>query len=348
MSVLADGEAEILSIERMIFHVVGKQLNDPILLDEITPPEHMDFFLERIRSALRGNMFSFRIPSPTEEKLRDISNRPLEFVSISQNIARDFHSRHTKPTTVGVFFIFKLFSSIDTRPLFALIKYDNEDVVRYVINSTFEGPQRPQLVRFHETFVRKPEAMQKVALVRLHASGGNVLVRDRSKPTHISDYFESFLGVARINSPEEMSTKIVDVFKDTFRECKEQLPDDVKLGGVNRLYDVLRQGHVFDSTDHGDLLTAVFGAHPETAPIRRVFARNLKSKGLADETFEIAADRVRKPTRRRLETMEGTQVLYPDEHAPSIRRLDDGKNEIKIVTAGYTIDVDLGNNKTRS
>lgn len=66
MSFLTDEEINALTIKRMIFHVVGGELEIPVLLSEISPPEHVDFFLERIKSALSGNMFRFTELSNTE------------------------------------------------------------------------------------------------------------------------------------------------------------------------------------------------------------------------------------------------------------------------------------------
>ena len=119
---------------------------------------------------------------------------------------------------------------------------DNEDVVRYMLKD-IHGPQVPQLERFKESFVRKAEAMQKIALVRLEdRQGGKIIVRDKSKPAHISDYFEGFLEVRRVNSPNEMSEKLVEAFKETFKKHRTLLPPDIQKSGVNRIYEVMRQG----------------------------------------------------------------------------------------------------------
>ncbi|HBY9714983.1 TPA: hypothetical protein MJA52_001916 [Klebsiella aerogenes] len=69
---------------------------------------------------------------------------------------------------MGVFFLFELHTLNDEK-LFALIKYDNEDVVRYVLDAEGNEFQVPRLERFRESFVKKAEAMQKIALVRLTA-----------------------------------------------------------------------------------------------------------------------------------------------------------------------------------
>ncbi len=43
MSFLTDEEINALIIKRMIFHVVGGELEIPVLFSEISPPEHVDF-----------------------------------------------------------------------------------------------------------------------------------------------------------------------------------------------------------------------------------------------------------------------------------------------------------------
>ena len=51
-------------IERMIFHVVGPDDSNLVLLEEIEPGDHADFFVDRIRTAANGVMFDFVAASP--------------------------------------------------------------------------------------------------------------------------------------------------------------------------------------------------------------------------------------------------------------------------------------------
>lgn len=337
MSIFDEGEANTLMIERMIFHVVGKELNDPILLEEISPPEHTDFFLERVRSALKGNLFSFREISRTEQTLRSVMAAPATFAAGSKALAADFQSRHSGAMSTGVFFVFWL-RTANGRDVFALIKYDNEDVVRYVLQDGAGGGV-PKLERFRETFVRKAEAMQKIALVHLEDQGGKLMVRDRSKPAHISEYFEGFLGAKRVNDPKEMSQKVVEAFVEAFKKHRSALPEDVRKGGVNRLYEIFRRdGQRYDSENPGALITAALGPHDEDSPIRKTLEREMKSRGIADETFDIQPDSVKKPTRKRLRTEEGVEILYDEENKPQRRPLADGRTELVIVTAGVAED----------
>lgn len=98
MSFLTDEEINALAIKRMIFHIVGGELEIPVLLSEISPPEHVDFFLERIKSALSGNMFRFTELSNTERILRLIRNHADtdagSFTEQSTYLANDFQSHH--------------------------------------------------------------------------------------------------------------------------------------------------------------------------------------------------------------------------------------------------------------
>lgn len=109
MSFLTDEEINALTIKRMIFHVVGGELEIPVLLSEISPPEHVDFFLERIKSALSGNMFRFTELSNTERILRLIRNNADTdascFTEQSTFLAKRFSvsSPHKKCQHGGIF-----------------------------------------------------------------------------------------------------------------------------------------------------------------------------------------------------------------------------------------------------
>ena len=93
MSFLNEDDIGTLTIKRMIFHVVGKNLPGPILLSEISPPAFTDFFLARVKSAMTGNLFEFKSTSNTEKILREISKDGLTFAINSQLLAADFQTQ---------------------------------------------------------------------------------------------------------------------------------------------------------------------------------------------------------------------------------------------------------------
>lgn len=345
MILLTDEEKEALTITRMIFHVVGKTLEEPVLLEEIDPPECTDFFLKRIQSVLTGNLFEFKPHSNTERLLREIVDDEETFTEKTQFLTRDFHRLHIHQTmSIGAFFVFELMIGNGNR-IFALIKYDNDDVVSYKL----PDGTKPKLELSHQNWVKKSEALQKIALVRLTGTqGGKVIIRDKSKPTHISDYFQAFLDVRRINEPAEMSAKLVTAIKETFKKHRSEFSLDIQKGGVNRIYEVLQQGgHQFDPEQYDSLITAIFGTVSKDAPLRNTFKKKLKEQGIAEEMFEISPEDVPKPTRRRMDTVEGISIRYDEEYQNKIvtNQLGNGDTEIVITTAGIkSDDVDTDKN----
>lgn len=352
MSFLSDQEVQNLRINRMIFHVVGKSLEVPILLSEISPLQHVDFFLERIKSSLKGNLFTFNELSNTDRILRIIKtnadNDPTCFTEQSKLLASDFQSHHTGGnTSMGCFFLFELMSN--NNKLYAIIKYDNEDVVRYVIDEQQNENQIPRLERFNESFVRKAEAMQKIALIRLsdEESGGDIVVRDRSKRTNISGYFKGFLKAKRKNSEEELCDKLINVLKDVFKKHRDLLPEGIKRSGVNKIYEVLgRADFDYNAEEPTSLLTSIFGPIDEESPIKKSFATLSRDCGIDGESFRIIADSIQKPARRRIETAENVVISYNANHRPEITDTDDGKKRITITTARIiTDDIDTTKNR---
>ena len=81
MPFLSDEQLEHLRIERMIFHVVGPEDGQLVLLEEMEPGEHEEFFLGRIKAANNGMMFDFLERSPVLASLREIDATPDSFVT---------------------------------------------------------------------------------------------------------------------------------------------------------------------------------------------------------------------------------------------------------------------------
>lgn len=330
----------------MIFHVVGKTLEDPVILEEIAPLQEAEFFLDRVKSAAGGNLFAFREASETEHKLRSIRANPALFGEVSAALARDFHGRHKSQMSDGALFLFDLSAGRDTR-FFAIIKYDNEDVVRYTLEAHGER-QRVSLERFAQSFVKKREAMQKVALIRLKDVGGDIAVYDRSNRFHISDYFEGFLRAQRVNEAAKNTEKLVEALKRTFIDQKVNLSPEIKARGLNGMYDALRQIHEFDPDNLDGPVTAIFGQQDERSPVLRALKKSLRNEGIAEEAFEIVPDNIRKPAKRRIKTLEGMTISYDEAYQDLIeeRPSADGRTQIVITTQRIVEnDVDVGSRR---
>ena len=191
--------------------------------------------------------------------------------------------------------------------------------------------------------------MQKIALVRLtaDAQGGRVVVRDRSKRTNISVYFERFLQVQRVNSTTDLSDKLVAALKDVFKKHRDLLPDDIRRSGVNKIYETLHHGAQDFNTDEPlSLLNQIFGPMEEDHPLVKSFTRKIKDLGISGESFRITPENIPKPRKRKLVTLEDVIVIYDEDNAPDIQTMEDGRKRIVIVTAGLvTDDIDTGKNR---
>jgi len=342
MSFLTEDEESGLTINRMVFHVVGKGLNTPTYLKEFLPPAHEDFFLARIKASLRGNLFIFNKDSNVERILRLIQNTADRdetcFHTQSKQLATDFHERHTRNASKGAFFVFELLSGDEK--LYALIKYEDEEVIRYVLRTGSLEEYKPRLERFNESFVKKAEAIQKVALVRLSpAEGGIVTVMDRSKRTHISEYFELFLRVKRVNTEKQLADNLLGILKQVFKDNKTHLPPAIAKDGVSRIYEYLRNKEFeFDTTKPRETLTAIFGQLSDDSPVLADFTKKAKEKGIMGESFTVKPENIEKPKRKKLVTEENVVIYFDDRAEMNRKILPDGRTEITILTAGITVD----------
>lgn len=343
MSFLADDEVATLKIERMIFHIVGKGDESLVYLKEITPLVYEDFFLERIKRSLNGNTFKFNKKSNVERILRLIENNansdPECFTRESKELATDFHSNHKGNASKGAFFVFEL-SCCSNQKLFALIKYENEEVVRYYLEKKQTDLYQPKMEKFNESFVKKAEAVQKVALVRLKdGTGGDLTILDRSKRSHISEYFETFLSVTRVNTADDLTEKLFNVLKSTLKDHTENLPEDIVRNGIHRLYSHLcDKPFDFDTSDAKNSLAPVFGQLEEDSPVIKTFNKRIKDLGFMGESFTINPSIIEKPKKRKIVTKEGIIIIYDETANISKKPIPGGGFEIKIHTAGIKTD----------
>lgn len=348
MAFLSDMEREDLRIDRMIFHLVGPDLEEPVLLAEFDPPIFTEFFLGRIKSALGGNAYLFRDGSATMATLRGIAADPAQFAGASEALARSFQHEHRRTSIDGVFFLF-LLSTTNDQKLFALVKYDNDQVLKYDIADR-DGQRRAILQEFRDAFSTKRESLQKIALVRLGQEEGEMMVKDRSRPDGISEYFEKFLSVRRAGTPADFTKKTERLFKDVFLQHRDQLDPEIAKGGAQRINEHLRNTRQFGPESHDQLFDAIFGPLPEDSPVRKTFKRKLSSQRLDEETFAIDASAIPRPRRKRLETIEGIYILYNEEDRKRIKTktLPTGDTEINIVTSKVTVDDDDALGRIRS
>ena len=347
MAFLQAEQLEALRIDRMIFHVIGPEENELVLLEEIEPGPYADFFIDRLKSTVSGIMFDFLPNSSVLQSLNAIERETSAFVTQSKTMAEQFKIGHGKNTSRGVFFTFVL--SAGQERLFALLKYDHETVLSYTIETT--GPvSRPLIEQLQDTFVQSPQALQKSALIRLTENGGEVCVKDRVAPTLVTKYFQSFLGARRRFTPEKLTASLAELTKKVAKKCSGELSSDVRKGVRQRLYDTLQTQEGFDPSNSEVFLTSVFGPLPNDSSIRKEFDRELRAARIDGESFNFDRQAVTRPAKRRIVTAEGIEVIFDREYASNVVRqaIAGGRERITIETGGIEEDDDYTDSNSRA
>jgi hypothetical protein len=336
-----------LSITRMIFHVVGPDLNKMVLLEETDPAPFADFFLERLKSTNGGLMFNFADGSALEAALRRVHLDAKVFVDETKGLATQFQNQHSQTASEGVFMIFVLESLGE--PFYALVKYDHEAVLSYVIQQTAAGNQAA-IAELRDTFVKSPDALQKSALIKLNAVGGELCVRDRAAPAKVSKYFQGFLGANRRFQPEMLTEALCKITKEVAKKHSELLGPSVMSDLNKRVYDYVQNTAGFDPANKEPFLAAIYGALPEDSPVRASFDRELRNQRIESEVFEFHKAAVRRPAKRKLVTFEGIEVIWDTAYAGNVKQqqTDGGRVLITIETGGIKSEDDFSEKNPRT
>ena len=346
MALIEPEQFDQVRIERMIFHVVGPEAANLVLLEEIEPGDHADFFLERIKSAVAGIMFDFLPDSPVLAALLQIEANPDDFAAETKKLATLFNGRHGGATSIGVFLVFAL--TMGPQRLYAIVKYDHEEVLSYTIREDHDV-RRAIIAALESTFVRSPNALQKAAIIKLSRVGGELSIRDRVAPSKVTLYFQEFLGAKRRFEADQLTKMVAEITKKTARKHLENL-DPVVVGSLNqRVYEVIQSQPGFDPENKEPFLASVFGPLPEESPVRKTFARELKNSRIQTEVFDFAPDAVPRPSKKHMVTNEGIEVIYDREYDDRVRRVDvaGGGKQIIIDTGGIRIDDDYAEPRSR-
>lgn len=339
MAFLNPDQLKGLAIDRMIFHVVGPEEDQLVLLEELEPGAHTDFFLDRIRTTNSGLKFEFLEASPLLASLKTIYSDASTFAHQTQELAKLFHAGHGRSASRGVFMVFALSSGGDK--FFALIKYDHETVLSYKVEETESG-RRAAIAALQDTFVKSPEALQKSALIRLDATSGELCIRDRSEPSKISQYFRAFVGARRCFDTATLTSKLAAVAKKVAL-ANDQLLGPTVMRSLNQsIYAAIQAGTGFDPANKEPFLVAVYGVLPEDSKVRNDFDRELKRERIESEVFDFEKAVVPRPAKKHLVTAEGIEIIWDRQYEANISReqIAGGKTRITIETGGVRVEDD--------
>lgn len=312
MSYLVDGEGDALRITRMILHVVGTGDFEPQA--EMPMVEQEPFFLARIRDVDASGLFTFDPASQTKRSIGDIAQGTVSFEEGSQQLARDFASRHGGASVDGALFVFELSSNQPGSSLYSLVKYD----YREAIERTDDNGQS-HLRRIVEAFVADKRALQKSCLIRVDNGivSDEIAAQDRmGRAPDLTDYFAGFLNVRRSRSDSELNRSLTDALRAVFTDRRDDLPNQDPGAALVLAKDALRQRQ---KIDNAAILEAVLVASgdPQQPDIRGAFeatvARKIRGAKLTGVEFAPDPLVLRRAARKKIQTVEGITIEYPSD-----------------------------------
>jgi hypothetical protein len=313
MSFLTPAERASLEIEAMILHVVGD--TEPFVPEPERPVEHEAFFIARIVDTDASAVHSFNEGSITKAGLERIARGQDTFELGAQELSRQFARWHGTTAGDGAFFIFSMRVEDPRVRIYSLVKYDYREAIEQMDDAAGESHLR----RVVHAFIDDKRAIQKSALVRVVDGQAEVLVaaRDRVRaPPDIADYFAGYLDVTRSRNDEELNRAVVEVLRKTLQDVKEVLPQQDVPQALRHAQGVLRDRQQIDEAAIEDAILAAAGNPAEEAArinLQRRTAHYIDRQKLNGLAFPPDRQVLRRPPIRRLKTVEGVTVTYPDE-----------------------------------
>lgn len=345
MSLLDDVELQSLTIERMVFHIVGPRPSNFQKLEEINPGGFSEFFLDRIRSARHGNSYKFSDAASTKERLLRILINGKKFQEESEALAEDFQRAHGGSTAPGAFLVFLL--SCGDRRVFALLKYDDEAVLTYELEDADEGRKKATLESLQRNFVRNPDALQKAALITLDPEPGHLSVLDRRNQSKVARYFETFLDAKREFTDDELTRRLFQATVDTILENEELVAEDVFREVKRRVYDATRSGGSVDAEGPGFLASVLGRPLKADDPLAVKFRSKLREQRIESESFSLSKTAIRKPAQIKIETAHGVRVTYAND-LQGIVEVDEPNGTILIRDRIRRNDIEPDSNSRKS
>lgn len=312
MAFLDDDDLASLSIKKMVFHLVGPKQEHFIRLEAVDPGNFASFFLERIKSVNAGLPYRFSDASATRTRLDRISADQTVFQDESEALADDFQRNHGGTAAAGAFLVFAL--EMASGPAFALLKYDDEQVLTYDFKDGADGRKKVNLAALERTFVQNREALQKAALVRLTDGGGDLSVLDRRNQQKVARYFENFLDAIRIHEDAAATEKLVNLTRKVIRENKALVHPDVVREMNKRTYDAASGGGSLAIDNQKSYLEAVVGQSlANDAPIVVKYQSALRRERIDGVAIKFDVTAVKPPRSVHYDTENDIRIRVPAE-----------------------------------
>lgn len=368
MALLTEDEIGSLTVERMIFHVVRPEAQDPLFLAEVKPLRHGDFFVERIKETLNGAAYLFAPGSGMPALLARAMPKgdgQDEFVKVSRELAERFKIKvkQDKRYAPGVLMLFLLKIGDGEERCTAIIKYEHRQVISYSYlkdaagNPVLDdgGNPVPDLQSLLDTFTEDRKAMQKSAVIRFGSKDAaeedsrkdRLVVIDHSSGRYrdASQHFANFLDIKRAMEPADMTKRLENAAVEAIKAHKNDVPPAVAKAPKRFVREAMARMDGFDHEKPEEFLGAVVQGLAPDAPILKSFQTKLSGYGLATEAFRFEGARPPEPEYRRLVTEESVVVYFKKEHEKAgkvhVAKENGGGVTITVRSTGLVWDDDI-------
>lgn len=340
MGFFTDEEVGSLTIDSMILHVVGGKTFTP---ESERKVEHAQFFIDRIVETDVAAVYSFDPTSQTKMQLEKIASRENTFEVGAQALSSEFSRMHVGGSIDGALFIFELGTADAAVKLYSLVKYDYSEAIE---QSEEHGASL--LRKIVTAFIADKKAIQKAAIIRVTngVADLSVATKDRAKAAPgISDYFATFLNVARTLSDSELTEKAIHAIKLAVTEAKVHMPNEDVPRAFRRAKAALRDRQEISNDAIVEAVLAAADDPPEEAVrlrIREIVLKKINNARISGLAFHPDRQLLGRPPLRRIKTIEGVTLTYPDAlETASVERTKsaDGGEIITITTQRVTEDV---------
>lgn len=283
-----------IKIERLIFHVLNKELEEPGYLDEMTLTDmEKDFFSKRIADACDGTQFFFQKEEDGEPKIVErVASRMIdddnEFVSGSKQLAQAFLNFHKGKggATNGVFLISVISIQKGGIPIkmIALMKVDDTRVLQFKT----EG-ERTILREIQNTFVEDKSALQKTAILDVSDSySWDVTAKERRRSDDVAGYFKAFLGVEVLSNDYTLTALTMDTVKTWFKSLPAgDIPVGESLSSYKERASSYCNTHVVFNTDTFIDMVICDGDEKRKGNFSDGLRNALEDVGVAGQEFSI-------------------------------------------------------------
>ncbi|WP_426035879.1 hypothetical protein [Brevundimonas sp. DC300-4] len=142
-----------------------------------------------------------------------------------------------------------------------------------------------------------------------------IAAQDRmGRAPDLTDYFAGFLDVRRTRTDGELNRKLSEALREVFVERRADLPGQDASAALRTAKNALSQRQRIDNAAVQEAVLVAAG-DPQDDDLRRAFesttTRKLRTAKLTGVEFEPDATMLRRPARKRIQTVEGVTIEYP-------------------------------------